>query len=182
MSILSGKQDYEPSLKDTVIVKTKQGRLQGIIQYVGQLNGGSKTLRYGIELNKAMGDHNGTYKGYQYFKCDKNYGILVKRASILKKIKSAQSTSQRKIGNIVQKPIKIENKTFNRMEKIILSLMRITMSSNTALIDNNIVLLIYIYCDPYNFKFIKECTENTFGEITIHHKGLGLRYIYHISF
>ena len=176
MFILGGNQNYEPKLKDTVIVKTAQGRLHGCIRYIGAINGATAT-RYGIELVKPMGDHDGTYKGHQYFKCTKNHGIIVKRSSILKKIKSErQSTSQKKLRDIVQKPIKIPNETFNRFEKMIIGMIRTNLSTNSALIDSNVILLIYIYSDPYNFTFIKECTENTIGEISIHQQGLCVRY------
>ena len=179
MSILGGtQQSYEPKVKDTVVVKTAQGRLQGIIRYIGTLNGSTST-RYGIQLSKPLGDHDGTYKGHQYFKCEKNHGILVKRSSILKKIKSErQSTSQRKLKDIIPKPMKIPNDTFKRIKKIIVGMLRTNLSTNSALIDSNIILLIYIYCDPYDFTFVKECVENTIGEISIHQQGLGIRYIH----
>eukprot|EP01084_Bolivina_argentea_P295278 508309_1 len=172
MSILDANETYEPKLQDRIRVKTAQGRLQGIIRYIGTVNN-SKSIRYGIELIKAMGNHDGTYKGHQYFKCKKNHGIIVKRSSILKKLKFSQP-SQRKLKNIVQKPLKIPNKTFDRIKKIIYNLLRNAISSNSVLVDPNIILLIYIYCDPYQFKFVKQCTKNTIGEISIHQDGLTL--------
>eukprot|EP01083_Nonionella_stella_P074027 200587_1 len=160
MSILT--TGYRPVKGDKVLVQTSGSRVQGIIQYIGKV-GKSRSVRYGIELSKPMGTHNGTYKGKKYFKCEKNHGVMVKRSSIIKKIKMSRTSSLSlvNISKLKQKPVRIPNDTFERLQTIIFHLIRTTLLSNTILIDPHVISLIYIYCNPYQFKFVTECVTNS---------------------
>ena len=48
---------------------------EGVLRFVGK-HATKKGLRCGIELDKPVGNNNGTVNGHEYFKTEENKGIL----------------------------------------------------------------------------------------------------------
>ena len=82
-------QGFKGLIKPEVVgdrVLVKGFHPAGTVRFVGKHHdNGSEQL--GVELDEAIGDHNGTIAGQQYFKCDAKRGLLV-RPNVVKALTS----------------------------------------------------------------------------------------------
>ncbi|UJR37400.1 hypothetical protein I4U23_030105 [Adineta vaga] len=78
--------DEEYPIGARVIVNTDHQicKKTGTVQFVGTTSFKEGTW-YGVELDEAVGKHNGSVRGQVYFKCPENHGIFVRRNKIQRK-------------------------------------------------------------------------------------------------
>jgi hypothetical protein len=54
----------------------------GIIRFIGEASFGEGGIWYGIELDEAIGKHNGSLNGHIYFECPDKHGIFARREKL----------------------------------------------------------------------------------------------------
>eukprot|EP01083_Nonionella_stella_P092927 260266_1 len=78
-------QEWDQILKDKNIkmndrcqMSESKSKHRGKIAFIGSTLFDQKGVWIGIELDEPYGQHNGTVKGKQYFKCNDKYGVFVR--------------------------------------------------------------------------------------------------------
>jgi len=56
---------------------------RGIVRWVGNTKFGKAGLWYGVELDVPHGKNNGTVEGKEYFRCEENHGIFVRKSKLV---------------------------------------------------------------------------------------------------
>lgn len=68
----------------------------GTIRYYGPHKSKTRRIVYGIELDDAEGDCDGTVYGVKYFDCKDNYGVLVVPAHVKELGKNGKKKKKKK--------------------------------------------------------------------------------------
>jgi len=55
---------------------------QGVIRWIGNTRFGADGLWYGVEFEEPVGKNNGTVEGREYFRCEPNHGIFVRKGKL----------------------------------------------------------------------------------------------------
>ena len=64
------------------LFNNKENCLRGTVRYIGTPLP-KHGVRFGIDLNKAKGDHDGTLNGIKYFESRRKHGIFIKKKDII---------------------------------------------------------------------------------------------------
>lgn len=139
------------NLNDCVLLKTRK---KGIIRYIGKIKS-KKSIYYGIELMKAEGNNNGTFKSNKYFKCEPQHGIFVKQNQIMKPIRYSNSlTSIKQLNNKKQIRMTIPNKEKETLQKILSYYSRKFYLNPDCFTNKQLISVICLYINHVPFKFI----------------------------
>ena len=60
------------------------GKCKGVIKYIGNPSFNPNTRLYGIELEEAIGENDGTVDDVTYFECNHPFGIFVEKTQLEK--------------------------------------------------------------------------------------------------
>ena len=76
-------EQHDVAVGERVISKGRKG----VVQYVGPVSFASGVW-YGVELDKAVGRHDGSVEGVFYFNCLPNHGVFVRRKAVFEEFKA----------------------------------------------------------------------------------------------
>jgi len=97
------------------------GKTRGVVKFGPAAVKFADGTWVGLELKKPIGEHNGTFKGHEYFKCKDDYGMFVKADSV--QIYNEQTAAANKIASVGRSKIakniaknRANQKTWNTLE------------------------------------------------------------------